>query len=223
MSYFYTSSVWQDLNAARYLSDNSSFDKALALKAWRFMLPADIELTSAFEYGCHIGRNLDYLTSLFPGLSTSGFDIYKQALDQASLNPSLSTSNLIHADLYGFIQDHSPSLPQPDLVFTCSFLNALPHSDSLAALHSLYKLSSRYILIVEYHSRKPSAVSYREFGDVVFKADYARILLNLYGSKLEILHHGFLWGHLYDEAGYDDMNFTLFEKNNTQHSSHSQS
>ena len=59
-------------------------------------------------------------------------------------------------------------------------------------------------------SRTPKTVHYRNEDDVLFTRDFGRLFLENYSCK--VVDYGFLWGHYFDAAGFDDANFWLFEK-----------
>ena len=71
-------------------------------------------------------------------------------------------------------------------------------------------MSKKYILIGEYFNRTPVSIKYRNKQDLLFKNDFGKIFLENY--KVKLLDYGFLWGKIYDTAGFDDVTWWLFEK-----------
>jgi hypothetical protein len=53
-------------------------------------------------------------------------------------------------------------------------------------------------------------VEYQGEPDKLFKRDFGKLFIENFGVKL--LDYGFLWGHIYDAAGFDDITWWLFEK-----------
>jgi hypothetical protein len=44
----------------------------------------------------------------------------------------------------------------------------------------------------------------------LFKRDFGKLFLENFSA--ELIDYGFLWGHIYDDAGFDDITWWLFEK-----------
>ena len=44
----------------------------------------------------------------------------------------------------------------------------------------------------------------------LFKSDFGKLFIENFPVKL--VNYGFLWGHLYDNAGFDDITYWVFEK-----------
>ena len=62
----------------------------------------------------------------------------------------------------------------------------------------------------EYFSRTPVSIEYQGEKDKLFKRDFGKLFIENFDVKL--LDYGFLWGHIYDVAGFDDVTWWLFEK-----------
>jgi hypothetical protein len=65
-------------------------------------------------------------------------------------------------------------------------------------------------LIGEYFNRTPVSIEYQEETDRLFKRDFGKLFMEHFSVKL--LDYGFLWGHIYDKADFDDITWWLFEK-----------
>ena len=66
------------------------------------------------------------------------------------------------------------------------------------------------ILIGEYFSRTPQMIEYQGQSDRLFKRDFGKLFIDNF--NVQLVDYGFLWGHLYDSAGFDDITWWLFEK-----------
>ena len=77
-------------------------------------------------------------------------------------------------------------------------------------MSSMYDFSQKYILIAEYFNRTPVMIEYQNQKDKLFKRDFGRLFVENFPVKL--VDYGFLWGFVYDEAGFDDITWWLFEK-----------
>ena len=77
-------------------------------------------------------------------------------------------------------------------------------------MEKIFSLSKKYILIGEYFNRTPVSIKYRNKKDLLFKNDFGKIFIENF--KVKLLDCGFLWGKIYDSAGFDDITWWLFEK-----------
>jgi hypothetical protein len=59
-------------------------------------------------------------------------------------------------------------------------------------------------------SRVPKTVTYKGENDLLFTRDYGKLFLENFSCR--VLDCGFLWGHYFDTAGFDDLNYWVFEK-----------
>jgi hypothetical protein len=53
-------------------------------------------------------------------------------------------------------------------------------------------------------------LDYQGEKDKLFKRDFGKLVVENFSVKL--LDYGFLWGHIYDSAGFDDITWWVFEK-----------
>lgn len=196
---------WANSIARDYMQANSSFNKPLAIQAWVQMLEkVDIaSLNSFLECGCNIGRNLQSLRGLAPKADAAVIEINREALDVAIKNNDISES------FHGSIKDVELNR-KFDLVFTSGVLIHINPQDLLITMQKMYDLSDRYILIAEYFNRTPVSIEYRGEADKLFKRDFGKEFLENF--DVELLDYGFLWGHIFDEAGFDDITYWVFEK-----------
>jgi pseudaminic acid biosynthesis-associated methylase len=196
---------WTAEYAQDYATKNSSFDDELGRDGWHKMLAkASLNDKTYLELGCNIGRNIDQLALLDSGLKGSAIEISKPALDYVCSRHSLS-----HA-CCSAIQDANLPVNAFELVFTCGVLIHVPPSDLLHVMSKMLDWSSKYVLIGEYFNRTPVSLEYQGKQNMLFKRDFGRMFLENYPVKL--IDYGFLWGKIYDAAGFDDITWWLFEK-----------
>ena len=74
----------------------------------------------------------------------------------------------------------------------------------------MFDYSKNYILIAEYFNRTPVSIEYRGEMDKLFKSDFGKTFISNF--NVELIDYGFLWGHIYDNAGFDDVTYWLFKK-----------
>jgi hypothetical protein len=72
--------------------------------------------------------------------------------------------------------------------------------------------SNRYVVIGEYFNRTPVSLTYQGEEEKLFKRDFGKFALENFSDKIELKDYGFLWGHLYDEGGFDDITWWVFER-----------
>jgi pseudaminic acid biosynthesis-associated methylase len=196
---------WANYIAQDYMQANSSFNVPLGIEAWEKMTSSiDLSsLSSLLECGCNIGRNLNSLKNLIPKAHTAVIEINKEALEVAVKNYEIAEF------FHGSIKDAKLSR-QFNLVFTCGVLIHINPLDLLDTMQNIYNLSDRYILIAEYFNRTPVSIVYRGQSEKLFKRDFGKEFMENFDVRL--VDYGFLWGHIYDDAGFDDVTYWLFEK-----------
>ena len=63
----------------------------------------------------------------------------------------------------------------------------------------------------EYFNRTPTSITYQGEEEKLFKRDFGKLFIENFDVTL--VDYGFLWGHIYDLAGHDDITWWMFEKN----------
>jgi len=70
--------------------------------------------------------------------------------------------------------------------------------------------SSRCVLIAECFNRTPVSLEHQGQKERLFKSGFGKNFLENF--DFNCIDYGFLWGHEYDAAGFDDINLRLFER-----------
>ena len=199
---------WTDDYAEDYRSKNSEFDNELGRKGWQKILEkADLVEKTYLEIGCNIGRNLDQLNLLDPNLKASAIEINSKALEFVRSRHALVNSYC------GPAQEANFSRASFELVFTCGVLIHVPPVDLLDVMKKMYEWSSKYIVIAEYFNRTPVSIEYQGRPDLLFKRDFGSMFADNF--EVSLVNYGFLWGRIFDAAGFDDVTWWLFEKTAT--------
>ena len=196
---------WARTYAADYIKRNSEFDGPAGEKAWREMLSETDSISTILECGCSIGRNIKFLNNVLPSAKKSIIELSKPAYDFVVKNMEIQNSfngSIIESELNG----HSF-----DLVFTMVVLIHIHPDNLLENMQKMFQYSRRYILIGEYFNRTPTMIEYQGQQDKLFKRDFGKFFIENF--DVSIVDFGFLWGHIYDKAGFDDITWWLFEKN----------
>lgn len=195
---------WANTYADEYIKKNNQFDRDKGVAAWKLMLEKVAPINSILECGCNIGRNIDFLNALLPSASKSIIEISQPAFEFVTSRHDLAQA------FNGAIEDANFEQGSFDLVFTTGVLIHIHPDNLLKNMERMYKLSSEYILMGEYFNRTPIMLEYQGQKDKLFKRDFGKLFIENF--PVELVDYGFLWGHLYDNAGFDDVTWWLFKK-----------
>ena len=194
-------------NNSDYVTRNSTFDHVLGVRAWKQILqPIQREIKSVLDCGANIGRNIGFLkdSSLLPEAEFAAMDLNKAALHVlASKFPDarLYNSSLLEIDLGAKF----------DLVFTSGVLIHINPENLARVFDNLMTFSNRYLILIEYFNRTPVEIPYRGQSGLLWKRDFGKDFLE--HSNWKVISYGFLWGQEFDNCGFDDCNYWVFERN----------
>lgn len=195
---------WANDYAREYIRKNQEFDLTLGVEGWRKMLAScSDDVNSILECGCNIGRNINFLNVVLPSANKSIIEISPQAYE------FVTTKYELQSAFHGSIEE-SNLMGQFDLVFTNGVLIHIHPDELLANMRKMFDYSSKYILVGEYFNRTPLMLEYQGQKDRLFKRDFGKLFIQNFPVKL--VDYGFLWGHIYDKAGFDDITWWLFRK-----------
>jgi len=195
---------WKEKYSKEYISKNSSYKPDDGVKCWAQMLERANGINTILECGSNIGKNIGLLNHVLPSASKSIIEIspdaYKIVTSQYELDQSFN----------GPIVISSFEKESFDLVFTMGVLIHIHPDDLLDNMKKMFDYSSKYILIGEYFNHTPVMIEYHGEKDKLFKRDFGKLFLENF--NVDLIDYGFLWGHLYDAAGFDDITYWLFRK-----------
>lgn len=199
---------WVQNLSTSYMEANpylGPIESRLAEEAWVQILNkinlADI--STFLECGSNIGRNVKTLSRVLPNARASVIEINPEALKICKMN------NKIESEFLGSIKDATFST-RFDLVFTCGVLIHINPEDLKFTLTNIFKFSKKYVVVAEYFNRTPVTIKYRGEDEKLFKRDWGKFVLDNFDT--ELVDYGFLWGHQYDAAGFDDITYWVFRK-----------
>ena len=196
---------WKNEITQSYVTDNSRFDEILGQTAWKRMLTkVDTEgITSYLDCGSNIGKNIAVLKKILP-LSNSNI------IEIAELPFRICTTTFEIKDSFlGSIKD-ARFKKQFELVFSMGVLIHVHPDELLETMRNMFNLSSRYIILGEYFSRTPIMTNYRDEEEKLFKRDFGRYFVENFDCS--VIDYGFLWGNEFNDAGFDDITYWVFEK-----------
>lgn len=164
---------------------------------WRKRIPVfksilkGIKVKTALEIGTNCGFNLSVLESLKVGVM--GIEPNSYARKEATGRGFLvfpGTANSIPFPPNSF-----------DLVFTCGVLIHVPPKELQASLKEIIRVSSKYVLAIEYESSEETMKVYRGKRDMLWKRPYGKLYKKL---GLKLVSEG--------KTTIDRCHFWLFEK-----------
>jgi len=195
---------WKEHYAAEYIAKNDEFALEPGIKCWSEMLEKAGTIDSLLECGCNVGRNINFLNYVLPKAEKNIIEISHEAFGIVTERYQLKNA------YNGAILNAPFEKESFDLVYTMGVLIHIHPDDLLANMQKMYDCSKKYILMGEYFSRTPVMIEYQGEQDKLFKNDFGKVFMENHDVKL--LDYGFIWGHLYDNAGFDDITWWLFEK-----------
>lgn len=178
---------WTSEFGDNYIGRNRSHQLlASNLQFFARVLRAARSIESCLEFGANIGMNLRALKLLFPHCNLSAIEINQIAAEELRrLLPGAEVFN-------GAIQDYAAVDASHELVFTKGVLIHLNPDALPETYEKMYRASRRYILIAEYYSPSPVAISYRGHENKLFKRDFAGEMLDRH-KDLHLVDYGFAY------------------------------
>jgi pseudaminic acid biosynthesis-associated methylase len=195
---------WKDEYASDYLKKNNSFDRSLGIDCWSQMLSKTKGIETILECGSNLGRNIDFLDEVLPKASKSIIEISPKAYEIVTSRYNLSSS------FNGTILNSSFEENSFDLVYTIGVLIHIHPDELMQNMTKMFSYSKQYILMGEYFNRTPVSIEYQGKMNTLFKRDFGKLFIENF--PVNLVDYGFLWGHLYDTAGFDDITYWVFEK-----------
>ena len=167
---------------------------------WKKIL-SETRPRNILEVGCNQGGNLRWISQIMPAKRVYGVDINASALDV--LKKALPSVNAVWSQ--------ARELPFRDgyfdMVFTAGVLIHQPSVALKRVMGELVRCSGRWVLCLEYFSKKNESILYRGHRVALFKRDYGQLYRRWFAG-LCLKKTGFLG----KEEGWDDVAFWLFEK-----------
>jgi spore coat polysaccharide biosynthesis protein SpsF len=158
---------------------------------------------SVLEIGPNVGMNLRALPAFF------GPELYAIEPNAKARRVLIEDGVLPEAHL---IEGFGHNIPLGDGAVELSFTSGvLIHVDPTLldkTLDEIHRVSSKYIVCIEYFSPKPEVITYRDEQDLLFKNDFGGLYLDRF-SDLELVDYGFFWKRM---TSIDDANWWLFKK-----------
>lgn len=160
------------------------------------------KIESCLEFGANIGLNLQAVKLLMPNVKLSAIEINPKAVEELKIQKN------IEVFAQSILEFESDRLWE--LTFVSGVLIHI-NPDMLKTVYaSLYKHSSKYILVAEYYNPTPVELDYRGNRGKLFKRDFAGELMDMY-NDLQLVDYGFCY-HRDTAFPADDINWFLLKK-----------
>ena len=177
-----------------YTTRNQSIDGRYLM--WEKILGSLPDLpNSILEVGANIGLNLNVIDEL-TDVQLIGLEPNQKARSQIVFESIDSTADLIP------LEDNAV-----EMVFTCGVLIHIPLDDLNKACDEIYRVSSRYIICIEYFSDKIEEIIYRGQSGLLWKQDFGKYWMDHY--DLSLIDYGFFWREV---TGLDNLTYFIFKK-----------
>jgi spore coat polysaccharide biosynthesis protein SpsF len=132
---------WKEKYASSYIEKNSEFDFVMGVQGWKEMLKKAGTINSFLECGSNIGRNIGFLSVLYPEAKKSLIEISPAAYEVVTERYQPDSS------FNGPILESDFPEKSFDLVYTIGVLIHIHPDDLLANMKKMYDYSSKYILM----------------------------------------------------------------------------
>lgn len=190
--------LWRSTFGQHY-TDRNDVERPARITTWRRIL-AGLEVERALEVGCNVGWNLRYLRAA--GVpSVWGVEPQAYAIERARrADPTLT-----------LVPGTAFALPFRDrwfdLAFTSGVLIHISPADLPRALDELYRVTARYLVVLEYDHPAEVEVSYRGHDGALWKRDHGAAVAARFPDLRRLSS-----GPLGADDGYDDCTFHVFER-----------
>lgn len=193
--------LWKSAFGREY-TDRNDQEKPERVTSWRRLLDGIDTPKRAFEVGCNVGWNLEYLRRL-------GVEELYAVEPQAYAVSRARARNPMFNVMQGTAFDVPFRDGFFDLAFTSGVLIHIAPDTIGAALDEIYRVSKRYIVAIEYGQahQKEQEILYREKQSALWKRDHGAVWQRRYPDLklVRTLEFGVA-------DGYDDCTANLFEK-----------
>ena len=195
---------WAGEFGESYIARNSGKDfTSLAIDQLSHGLRKSKGIKSAIELGSNVGNNIEALNQMYKDIDLHAIEINKTAAEKLSNKKICTVKNSSLLDL-----NYDRTF---DLSFTSGVLIHIAPDKLKQAYDNLYKLSNKYILLIEYYNHKPQELDYRGHSEKLFRRDFCYELMNQH-KDLKLVDYGFLYHNDSNIERNEDMHWFLMEK-----------
>lgn len=201
----YQENKWRGTFGDCYIERNQAVDKVTARRLmWQEIFKSFEKMPrSIAEVGANVGINIKVLAEMLPA-ELHAIEPNEKARTLLAGSGLVKTEN-IHDAIASQIPMQDKSV---ELSFTSGVLIHVPPEDLLESCREIHRISSDYILCIEYFNPTPVEVAYHGEQRLLFKRDFGSFWLDHF-SDLKVVDYGFFWRRMSD---LDDLTWWLFQK-----------
>ena len=189
-----TDALWRGTFGNAYHKRNmATFASSQRERFWAKFYRA-YPVRSVLEIGCGMGTNLRWAQAE----TIMGMDVNADAVRIANTIPGVVVAEQSIFD-YGFIAARF------DLVFTCGVLIHIERAKLDEAIGEMARLSQKYVMAMEYESRKEQAIPYHGEAAALWKRPYRALISRRLGKHIA-------GGFLGPDQGFDRVTWSLWQK-----------
>ncbi len=198
---------WTGTFGEEYIERNEYADWKLSQGRETFQrILGGLDIESVLEVGSNIGLNLLFINALFKGgLRLYAIEPNRKAFDRLLTQNQMKLEKAWNCDAFQLPLDDS----SVDLVFTSGVLIHIAPDDLGRATDEIFRVSSKYILCIEYFSHVPEEINYRGEKGLLFKRDFGSFYLDRFPG-LKWIKYGFIWQREF--SIFDNLTWWLFKK-----------
>ena len=155
---------------------------------------------SVLECGCNVGLVLRALGNI----TDAKLNAIEPNAKARAIAQQAGDVNIVEGSLQGIpFEDRSV-----ELAFTSGVLIHVAPADLDKAFDELARVSSKYVLMIEYFSKNLVEIDYRGHDGLLWKADYGKLFMERH-PEWQPIDAGFFWDVT---TGFDDSNWWLFRR-----------
>ncbi len=156
------------------------------------------------EIGCGTARQLRAIERI-SSAELYGIEPNRKAREEAQSYPEINEDNIIDGTCEALpFKDN-----EMDLAFTACVLIHMNEENLISSIKEIERVSSRYVLAIEYFSQSLEVVPYRNHDNFLHKRDFGSYYMD-HCPSLHLMDYGFFWKRVF--PCQDDTTWWLFEK-----------
>jgi pseudaminic acid biosynthesis-associated methylase len=160
-------------------------------KMWRYILNKTHFCESILEIGAGQGINLIAINNDAARNSLQYLNLPLRSISDSSITELPFGNNSM------------------ELVFTSGVLIHVPREHLIKAFDEMYRVSSKYIVMIEYFSPTPRHISYHGKDNVLWTDDYGSLFWSRHECNVELVDYGFEWKCV---TGLDNLTWWIYRK-----------
>ena len=189
--------IWQSDFGVDYTNRNVITPES-RVNAFNQMV-GDLNIDKILEVGCNVGHNLVALSKI-KDYKLVGLEPSKYAVLQGRSNTAIS-----------ILEGNAFDIPFKDgyfdLVFTSGVLIHISLADLPKAMDEMYRVTNRYLLVIEYYAENETVIPYHGHSQLLWKRNFKKHFEDRF-PNMKLVKSGY-----WDKAeGFDRTHWWLFEK-----------